>query len=274
MKVIAEVGVGKTLLCRRLLNALDDSYVSCYIPNPDLSPDSLKKALAIELGIELSDHIDPYVLLSQINEKLLAFHEDDKQVVLVVDEAQALSLESLETIRLLTNLETESAKLMQIILFGQPELDQKIQRQELRQLQQRIVFSQHITPMNESDVELYIATRLLAAGHTTGVLFSKEATSYLYKKSQGVPRLLNMLCHKALMAAYGEDDAKVRLPAAKRAFNDSQYAVSTVNQQRHRDVSAIYMQLKSQLMRMLGLLIAIAAAFSSVTYVIFHYAIR
>jgi MSHA biogenesis protein MshM len=277
LKIIAEVGVGKTLLCRRLLNSLDEKYISCYIPNPDLSPESLKKALAIELGVLLSSDDDSFIVLNKINEKLLSYSKEGKQVVLVIDEAQALSVESLESIRLLTNLETESSKLLQIILFGQPELDSKLQQAKLRQLQQRIMFSQYILPMTADDVDLYIATRLIAAGHATGVLFSKDATSYLYKKSHGIPRVLNMLCHKSLMSAYGSGAVKVDIKDTIRSFNDTRGAISSIDQssyQKTNGVLRIVSLIKSYWHRCLGVLFVFCAAGSSVGYLMIHHTIR
>ncbi len=204
IKVIGEVGTGKTILCRRLLNELPGDYVTAYIPNPDLTPEGLRKALAHELDIEFDNDIDQHALLELIMAKLLEQHQNNKKVVLVIDEAQALSVECLEAVRLLTNLETESTKLLQVVLFAQPELEEMLNTHQLRQLRQRITFSCSLAPISQNDMRNYLAHRLVVAGHTYDNIFTPKARVLLYKASQGLPRLINVLCHKALLAAFGK----------------------------------------------------------------------
>lgn len=209
VKIVGEVGTGKTLLCRKLLNALDDNeYVSAYIPNPILSPDELRLSFAQELGVDARG-LPKIELLSAINHRLIELAKEGKKVVLLVDEAQAMPEETIEALRLLTNLETETSKLFQVVLFGQPELDELLRRNSLRQLLQRITFSYHLKPLDKEAVQHYIDQRIQRAGFDGMSLFSRDAANKIAQASKGIPRLVNILSHKALMAAYGKGDSKV-----------------------------------------------------------------
>jgi MSHA biogenesis protein MshM len=257
IKISGEVGTGKTLLCRKLLNALDERYISAYIPNPNFSAESLYCILADELAGELAEsqkrarqlkrehekkeensqaifsQIDGYfnqdvtgekhvLALKRINECLIQFAKNGKQVVLIIDEAQSMPDETIEALRLLTNLETESEKLLQIVLFGQPELDLILQKKHLRQLQQRITFQHCIQPLNRKDIELYISHRMILAGYTGGRLFEAKAITQLTHASKGIPRLVNILCHKALMSAYGKGSKIVQRKHMMAAIRDTE----------------------------------------------------
>lgn len=226
IKIVGEVGSGKTLLCRKVLDRLGDDYVTAYIPNPDLAPNELRKAFARELGVDFTYLADPHELLSLINLRLLELNKQGKHVVLLIDEAQALPLESMEALRLLTNLETEKAKLLQIVLFGQPELDEHLNKNELRQLKQRISFSYYLPLLTREDLDSYLFHRLVIAGHTLGTLFTKKARLLLFKASQGVPRIVNILCHKALLLAYGRGDTQVTHQMMLAAIQDMETAVT------------------------------------------------
>lgn len=230
IKIIGEVGLGKTLLCRKLLNSLGDDYVTAYIPNPDLNSLDLRKAIARELGIDFSGSQDQHELLSLLNAKLLELHHVGKRIVVVIDEAQALPLDSLEAVRLLTNLETEKTKLLQVVLFGQPELDRHLNTPNLRQLKQRITFSYYLPLLSAEDMDTYLFHRLAIAGHTTGSLFSKRARKLLYKASKGVPRVINIVCHKALLLAYGCGEPQVTPKMIKYAIRDTDIGVMTKKQ--------------------------------------------
>lgn len=225
IKIIGEVGAGKTLLCRKVLNSLGPEYVTAYIPNPDLNPIELRRALARELGIEPTALQDQHELLTVINNCLLSLHASGKRVVLLIDESQAIPPESLETLRLLTNLETETTKLLQVVLFGQPELDERLNQANFRQLKQRISFSYYLPLMSREDLDSYLFHRLATAGYTYGSLFTNKARDILYKASEGVPRVVNILCHKALLAAYGKGDQKVTKETMRLAIKDSDMAI-------------------------------------------------
>jgi MSHA biogenesis protein MshM len=225
IKIIGEVGAGKTLLCRKLLDSLDQDFITAYIPNPDLNPIELRKALASELELELPSLQDQHELLSLINNRLLTLHKEGKRIVLFIDEAQALPAESLETLRLLTNLETETTKLLQVVLFGQPELDERLNQSNFRQLKQRISFSYYLPLMSREDLDSYLFHRLATAGHTYSSLFTKKARDLLFQASNGVPRIVNILCHKALIAAYGRGDAQVTPKAMRLAVQDTDVSI-------------------------------------------------
>ena len=222
VKVTGEVGLGKTMLCRALLGALDDGFHSCWIPNPDHSPSSMRAALARELGLVLPHNPGPDKLLRMIGERLVQLAADGRRVVLLIDEAQALPAPTLEAVRLLTNLETEQRKLLQVVLFGQPELDRRLAQPGLRQLLQRISFSHRLAPLDAAAVADYVRHRLRIAGHPSGELFSARALRRLARSSGGVPRLINILAHKALLVAFGRGRAQVDVAALARAEADTE----------------------------------------------------
>ena len=225
LKIVGEVGCGKTVLCRQLLRTLHDECVMAYIPNPDLGPRDLLLALAQELGLKVAASATRHKLLDTLQRCLLAHAEQGRPVVVVIDEAQAIPLRTVESLRLLSNLETEKRKLLQLVLMGQPELDRKLARVEIRQLLQRITFSEHLGPMTPLRVGPYLKHRLVVAAldaHTDTDLFEPAATEALAQCSGGVPRVINVLGNKCLMLAYGENrhritPAHVRLAASGTA---------------------------------------------------------
>ena len=221
MKVVGEVGTGKTLLCRTLLRALEEEFVCAYLPNPYLRPASLLLSIADELRIEYPKRASQHQMLRLINEGLLNFHAEGKRVVVCMDEAQAVPLQTLESLRLLTNLETEKTKLLQVVLFGQPELDKVLDDPSIRQLRQRITFSYDLQPLNREGVEEYIQHRLAVAGYDGPKVFEPKALDELARASRGVPRLINILAHKALMAAFGEGEQRVSRAHARAAIADT-----------------------------------------------------
>ena len=209
IKITGEVGTGKTLLCRKFMATLDEECVTAYLPNPCLEPRTLMLALADELSIRLDKDVDQHQLLKSIAERLMALAMDGKRVILCIDEAQAIPIDSLEALRLLTNLETEKRKLLQIVLFGQPELNRTLALGAIRQLAQRITFHYHLGPLTRDDLEYYIAHRLRVAGFTGARLFSRGAVGKLFVASGGIPRLVNILAHKSLMLCYGQGGRQV-----------------------------------------------------------------
>jgi len=209
IKITGEVGTGKTLLCRKFMSTLGEGFVTAYIPNPYLEPRTLMLALADELSISLERDVDQHQLLKAINLRLLDLAGQDLRVVLCLDEAQAIPVESLEALRLLTNLETEKRKLLQIVLFGQPELNRKLELDAIRQLAQRITFHYHLGPLSRDDLDFYVAHRLRVAGFGGARLFTGAAIRGLYTASGGVPRLVNIMAHKALMLSYGQGKQQV-----------------------------------------------------------------
>ncbi|QJE02646.1 AAA family ATPase [Massilia forsythiae] len=221
IKITGEVGTGKTLLCRKFMATLGPDFVTAYIPNPYLEPRTLMLALADELELALARDVDQHQLLKAVNARLLALAGEGKRVLLCLDEAQAIPLESLEALRLLTNLETEKRKLLQIVLFGQPELDRKLALQSIRQLAQRITFHYHLGPLRRDDLDYYVAHRLRVAGFEGARLFSQAAVTRLYRASGGVPRLVNILAHKALMLCYGEGRHEVSGAHVRAAARDT-----------------------------------------------------
>ncbi|MDZ7803679.1 MAG: AAA family ATPase [Thiohalophilus sp.] len=234
IKVTGEVGTGKTLLCRKLLNSMDKEFVSAYIPNPQLSPYGLQAGLASELGIALSNR--PYghhQLQKMITDRLVELTSEGKKVVLCLDEAQAMPTETLETLRLLTNLETEKYKLLQVVLFGQPELDERLNTRQVRQLKQRITFSYRLEPIDREGLDSYVSHRLVVAGYQGGALFEHRAMRTLYKCSRGIPRLINILSHKAMMAAYGRGDTTVDEQHMRLAVKDTEDAQLSHPPRRH-----------------------------------------
>jgi len=247
IKITGEVGTGKTLLCRQFLASINQEqtpaaasairsdeatpatssdasthrFVTAYIPNPYLTPHGLLLALADELGCAAKSNAGQHQLLKSLTTALLDFASQGKQVVLCLDEVQAMPLESLEAIRLLTNLETQKHKLLQIVLFGQPELDRRLQHHSIRQLSQRITFQYHLGPLRREDMDHYLSHRLTVGGFTGGRLFSRGAVRQLHAASGGIPRLVNILAHKALMLTYGEGGQWVDARHVRAARNDT-----------------------------------------------------
>ena len=226
VKVTGEVGTGKTMLCRKLLNSLDDEkYVTVYIPNPFLSPNQLLMALADELSVDYRDNISndmtSYRLISDITKKLMEHNNIGKKVVVCLDEVQAMPIETLEALRLFSNIETEKSKLMQTVLFGQPELDERLAQNCNRQLKQRISFAYKLKPVDRKSLTGYINHRLRIAGYHGGELFTSKAIDKIYKNSKGVPRIVNTLCNKTLILAFGQGQNNVVCKHVTQAINDA-----------------------------------------------------
>ncbi len=220
IKITGEVGTGKTLLCRRLLGALGSEYVSCYLPNPDLTPRTLLLSLDAELGGHAPASATHYILHRSLNQKLVALAAEGKRVVVCLDEAQGLAHANLEALRLLSNLETEKRKLMQVVLFGQPELDERLARKDLRQLRQRIAFAHRLHGVSRHELGLYLDHRMRIAGHLGASVFTPAAVAQLFRESGGTPRIVNVLAHKSLLTVFGEGGALVERRHVRAAARD------------------------------------------------------
>jgi MSHA biogenesis protein MshM len=223
IKVTGEVGTGKTLLCRKLLHEAPAHWALAYLPDPNVSPLELKWALALELGLKQSANIDGPQLSQLLQRQLMLLAAQQKQVVLLIDEAQALPDDTIEALRLLTNLETEQRKLLQVVLFGQPELDRRLASYQFRQLRQRISFSYQLSVLNRQQVQCYVQARLQVAG-VTQPLFLPWAQWLLWHYSRGIPRLVNILAHKALMLGYGKGLATIGVRQVWLAVQDTEDA--------------------------------------------------
>jgi type II secretory pathway predicted ATPase ExeA len=222
IKVTGEVGAGKTMLCRMLESRMPAHIDVIYLVNPNLDPLEVQHAIAAELG--LSTHgLRADEVQRSLHAELIARHSAGRQVVLLVEEAQAMPLDTLEAIRLLTNLETARSKLLQIVLFGQPELDQNLGLPGMRQLKERITHSFTVPAMEAALTGEFLAHRLRAAGHQGEAIFSPAAASLIADASEGIVRRINILADKALLAAFAADAAVVEASHARQAIAESPF---------------------------------------------------
>jgi general secretion pathway protein A len=218
--LVGEVGCGKTTLCRRFLNELDPSrFDTALILNPRVTETQMLKAILTELG-ETKLAKNQNDLVSQMNRVLLDRIGKNRDIVLIIDEAQNLTFEVLEQIRLLSNLETDKQKLLQIVLMGQPELKEILGRDELRQLRQRILVHYELHPLSANDMAHYIHHRLSLAGGNGRPNFTRWALRALHRGSRGIPRIVNNLCDKALLAAFIRESDEVCYWDVRRAFKE------------------------------------------------------
>lgn len=221
IRIAGAVGTGKTLLCRTLLASLPPDSHALYLPNPALDPAGILLAVADELGLELPANEPLHRVHKAIQTRLIELARCGIRAVLIVDEAQAMPRDSLETVRLLSNLETEKRKLLSIVLLGQPELDAQLDA--IPQFKTRISFHDKLRPLGRAELDAYVAHRLLRAGHDPGqgAPFSAGALGVLHAASGGVPRVANILAHKALMLAYGKGCACVGRREMRAAARDT-----------------------------------------------------
>lgn len=219
LAITGEIGAGKTTLCRVLLNKLDKNIKSAFILNPNFSSLELLNIIVEDFGISPLTK-SKVALVSDLNKFLLKESQHNNNVVLIIDEAQNLDSSQLEQIRLLTNLETEKAKLLQIILVGQPELKEKLQLPELRQLNQRIAVRYHIAPLVKNEIKHYISHRLAVAGSNGNINFTRNAIKEIYDFTQGTPRMINVICDRALLAAYVSERKRISSPIIKNCIKE------------------------------------------------------
>lgn len=227
IKITGEVGTGKTMLCRKILGALEKHkhrYVTAYIPHPILGQQGLLHALAEELSVDYTADTRYRDLLVKITDQLISLSCESKFVVLFVDEAQAMPEESLEAIRLLSAGLDGERRLLQVVLFGQPELDTHLNQPALRPLQRQIAYSYKLPELDRAGVEAYVRHRLSRAGFGGSAMFSSSALDRLFEGSRGIPRLVNVLAHKSLMVAYGKGQQLVDRNHVAAAIEDTESA--------------------------------------------------
>lgn len=219
MAVTGEVGTGKTTLCRAVLQRLEADTEVAFVFNPMSSPEDLLRAISMEFGL-ITEGYSRADLNHQLNEFLLDTSRKGKRALLIVDEAQNLAPATLEEIRLLSNLETSTSKLIQILLFGQPELDDMLDSRELRQLRQRITVRWSLKPLTTAETREYVCHRLRIAAGRECDLFSDKALREVRRRARGIPRLINVLCDRALLAGYASGDPRVGPKSIDRAARE------------------------------------------------------
>lgn len=229
VKVVGEVGSGKTMLCRMLETLLPQNVESVYLANPSVAPEDVLHAIAFELHLPLQEGADRLQVMQALQHHLLERHAENRRVVIFLEEAQGMPLATLEEIRLLTNLETRHDKLLQIVLFGQPELDENLNATHIRQLRERITHSFNLGPLEAGDIGDYLIFRLRTAGYFGPQLFTKGAIRKIASASEGLVRRINILADKALLAAFAENAYAVERKHVQVAVRDSEFGA-----ERHR----------------------------------------
>lgn len=220
VQLTGEVGAGKTTLCRALMEQLDHgTFATALILNPVLDAEQLMKAIAMEFGLKVKG-LDRLEAVALINEFLLEQAGNNRDCLLIIDEAQDLTDDLLEQVRLLSNLETDSRKLLQIVLMGQPELRDRLNQHKLRQLRQRITVRFHLRPLSQPEMSQYVRHRLAVSGAKGAPYFTVPALWRIYNYSGGVPRLVNALCDKALLAGFVQQSDKINFSMIGRAIRE------------------------------------------------------
>jgi MSHA biogenesis protein MshM len=243
IKVTGEVGSGKTMLCRVLQQRLGTSVDMIYLANPNVAPDEILHAIALEMQLKLPRDATRVEAIHALQKTLVARHAKGRQVVLFVEESQGMPIGTLEEIRLLSNLETEQHKLLQIILFGQPELDQNLQKPDIRQLRERITNSFDLAPFDREEIAEYLRFRLRAAGYRGPDLFPPAAVELIAQASKGLTRRINIIADKALLAAYTENTHTVTPKHIRTAIADSEFSRAAVRGKMRRESTKLATQL-------------------------------
>jgi type II secretory pathway predicted ATPase ExeA/septal ring-binding cell division protein DamX len=238
VKVTGEVGAGKTMLCRVLMERLPKSVETIYFAVPSLSPDELLATVANDLGVE-SDGTNITKLIRALQVRLIEIYANGKRVVALIDEAHAMPVETLEQIRLLSNLETSREKLIQIVLFGQPELDQHLSMPNIRQLKERITHSFYLLPLPAGDIKDYLNFRLRAAGYHGPDLFSAESLKLITEASEGLTRRINIYADKTLLAAYAAGTHTITPAHVQAAITDTQIVLPAPKTNRKKILLAV-----------------------------------
>jgi type II secretory pathway predicted ATPase ExeA len=222
VKVVGEVGSGKTLLCRVLIERLPKHVETIYLANPSFTRDEILYAVAEELKIEFSRE-RVTIALRALQDRLIASYAEGRRTVILIDEAHAMPEETLEQVRLLSNLETSRHKLLQIVLFGQPELDEMLALPGMRQLKDRITHSFRMRPLSQAEAAHYLSFRMRAAGYRGPDLFAPDAVALIARAANGLSRRINILADKALLAAFSESTHAVTARQARAAIADSEF---------------------------------------------------
>ena len=243
VKVVGEVGSGKTMLCRMLQTMLPDKVESIYLANPSVAPEDVLHAIAFELQLKLPKNADRLKVMQVLQTHLLARHAAGKQVVIFVEEAQGMPLATLEEIRLLSNLETKHDKLLQIVLFGQPELDENLNQTNIRQLRERITHSFNLAPLQTKEIGEYLIFRLRAAGYFGPHLFSNAAISKIATSALGLVRRVNILADKSLLAAFADNEYQVTPKHVQAAIADSEFGLEASKRQAKKSQAFMWVAL-------------------------------
>lgn len=225
VKVTGEIGSGKTMLCRMLESLLPENIEVIYLPNPSIGRDEILFVIAGELGL-ITEGQRTAMIIRALQSRLIENHAQGRQIVIIVDEAQAMPLESLEEVRLLSNLETETHKLLQIVLFGQLDLDHNLAQPQMRQLRERITHNFVLPPFQKGSLADYLMFRMRAAGYHGPDLFGADAVKLIANASQGITRRINVLADKTLLAAFAENTHDIMPRHVKAAINDSEFPES------------------------------------------------
>lgn len=240
VKVSGEVGSGKTMLCRVLMERLPESVTIIYLANPSLSRYDILYAIADELCLEISDNARSTVVMRALHDHLIKAYGEGRQVVVLIDEAHAMPIETLEEIRLLSNLESNRSKLLQLVLFGQPELNDILARPDMRQLKERITHNFGLEPLVREDISQYLDFRMRAAGYRGPSVFATQSLKKIERSSLGLTRRINILADKALLAAFSSGNHQVGAKEIQAAIRDCEFSDATHGGKRERKVKVFW----------------------------------